>query len=79
MQEVDIDYLVNATERYSGAEINAVCHEAAMKALEENLEAQCVTQQHFEEALKLITPRTALSLLKMYDNYLGQNCEAIAI
>lgn len=63
--------MVKATDGYSGAEINAVCHEAAMKALENDINAQCVTQVHFDEALKLVTPRTPLSLLQMYSNYLN--------
>lgn len=66
---MDIGYLVSATDGYSGAEINAVCHEAAMKALEEDLNAQNVTQAHFVEALKLITPRTPSSSLQMYCEY----------
>lgn len=72
MKEVDVEFLVGSTKGYSGAEINAVCHEAAMKALEEDLEAQFVTQGHFETALKLVTPRTPASLLKMYDDYLSE-------
>lgn len=74
---VFVDYLVDATDGYSGAEINAVCHEAAMKALEEDLEAQFVRQVDFVEALKLITPRTPPSLLQMYSEYLSnQNKES---
>lgn len=78
VKEVDLDFLVNSTEGYSGAEVNAVCHEAAMKALEEDLEAQHVTQAHFVEALKLVTPRTPSSLLQMYNDYLGsQNKDVV--
>lgn len=73
METVELDFLVEATEGYSGAEINAVCHEAAMKALEEDIEAERVMQAHFEEALKLVTPRTSSSLLQMYTDYLGDN------
>ncbi|KAF2899331.1 hypothetical protein ILUMI_06845 [Ignelater luminosus] len=69
---VNIDELVNLTEGYSGAEVNAVCHEAAMKALEENLKSESVEMGHFQEALKIITPRTSPSLLKIYEDYLKQ-------
>lgn len=62
--------LVRNTECYSGAEVNAVCHEAAMMALEEDLEIQHVESRHFEKALKLITPRTPPSLIKLYEDYL---------
>nr|XP_023012999.1 spermatogenesis-associated protein 5 [Leptinotarsa decemlineata] len=67
---VSIDELVEKTMQYSGAEVNAVCHEAAMAALEESLECQHVESRHFEKALKLITPRTPSSLIKLYDEFL---------
>lgn len=79
VEAVDVEFLVNSTDGYSGAEINAVCHEAAMKALEENLKAQYVTQAHFVEALKLITPRTPLSLLQMYTDYLSNHNKGISV
>lgn len=69
--DVDVDLLIQLTEGYSGAEVNAVCHEAAMKALEENLDAKHVTQKHFLNALKLVTPRTSQHLLKIYDDYVN--------
>lgn len=64
-----MENLVKETEGYSGAEVNAVCHEAAMAALEESLEAQYIKYRHFERALKLITPRTPPSLITLYQNY----------
>uniref|UniRef100_A0A1Y1MJJ3 AAA+ ATPase domain-containing protein n=1 Tax=Photinus pyralis TaxID=7054 RepID=A0A1Y1MJJ3_PHOPY len=72
MPVVDVDYeaLVSLTEGYSGAEVNAVCHEAAMNALEESLDAQSVEMRHFVRALQLVTPRTPVALLTIYKNYL---------
>lgn len=61
--------MVKLTEGYSGAEVNAVCHEAAMMALEENLGAECVQACHFEKALKLIIPRTSNDLIQLYNKY----------
>ncbi|XP_056640032.1 ribosome biogenesis protein SPATA5-like isoform X1 [Diorhabda sublineata] len=68
---VDIDDLVKKTNNYSGAEVNAVCHEAAMMALEENLESRFVEMKHFEKALCLVTPRTPSNLINLYENYLS--------
>jgi AAA family ATPase len=68
--DVNIDELVNRTESYSGAEVIAVCHEAALKALEENLSATNVKHSHFMSALQLVIPRTPSSLLKLYETYL---------
>lgn len=70
MLNVHIEDLVKWTEGYSGAEVNAVCHEAAMVALEEDLDIPHVEGRHFEKALKLVTPRTPPSLIKLYEDYL---------
>lgn len=66
---VAIDDLIEKTEGYSGAEIVAVCQEAALKALEENIDANLVHNEHFLAALKIITPRTSQQLLDIYDTY----------
>lgn len=67
--EVNIADLVSRTKNYTGAEIKAVCHEAAMKALEEDLDATIIIKEHFIAALKIVTPRTPDSLLKIYEDY----------
>lgn len=69
---VKIDDLVSLTEGYTGAEIQAICHEAAMKALEENLKAKNITKEHFVAAFKTVTPRTPVSLLKIYEDYMNK-------
>ncbi|XP_012253446.2 ATPase family protein 2 homolog [Athalia rosae] len=71
--DVDINDLVDLTEGYSGAEVQAICHEAAMKALEENLDATEITKEHFKAALSIVTPRTPASLIKLYEDYLTRN------
>lgn len=69
--DIIIQDLVDITEGYSGAEIQAVCHEAAMNALELDLSATIITKEHFRTALSVVKPRTSVSLIKMYDNYLA--------
>lgn len=69
MNGVLLDDLVEKTKGYSGAEVNAICHEAAMAALEEDLEAKTVEARHFEKAMHIITPRTPSNLLKIYDDF----------
>ncbi|KAL1505404.1 hypothetical protein ABEB36_004977 [Hypothenemus hampei] len=68
-KDVDLEELVKKTDGYSGAEVNAVCHEAAMFALEDDLNIESVHMRHFLKALKLITPRTSESLLEIYKDY----------
>ncbi|XP_043266039.1 ATPase family protein 2 homolog isoform X2 [Colletes gigas] len=71
-EDVNIQDLVELTEGYSGAEIQAICHEAAMKALEEDLNAAIITKEHFKVALAIITPRTPTSLINLYNDYINK-------
>ncbi|KAG4072431.1 hypothetical protein HA402_004363 [Bradysia odoriphaga] len=68
--DVDLEKLVERTDGYSGAEVQAVCQEAAMKALEDSIDAVVVSWKHFEKALEVVQPRTNSELLKLYENYL---------
>ncbi|XP_017465907.1 PREDICTED: spermatogenesis-associated protein 5 [Rhagoletis zephyria] len=70
--DVDLQKLVQRTEGYSGAEIQAVCQEAALKCLEESFEAERVRWTHFEYALNAVQPRTNPELLQLYDQYIKQ-------
>ncbi|XP_037957222.1 ATPase family protein 2 homolog [Teleopsis dalmanni] len=69
-KDVDLDALVEQTTGYSGAEIQAVCNEAALKTLDESFEAQHVENKHFTYALNAVKPRTSPELLRLYDVYL---------
>jgi len=42
--------------RYTGADISAVCREAALAALEEDLAAAAVAARHFDAALSKVKP-----------------------
>ncbi|KAH8267451.1 hypothetical protein KR018_005012 [Drosophila ironensis] len=68
-KDVDMEQLVQRTEGYSGAEIQAVCHEAALRALEQSFEAEEVQWKDFEHALGAVPPRTSPELLKLYEDY----------
>lgn len=68
---VNLEELIEKTDRYSGAEIVAVCHEAALKSLEEDIEARMVFKKHFDCSLNIIVPRTSQSLLKIYEKYIN--------
>ncbi|KAM6221728.1 ATPase family gene 2 protein homolog A [Rhynchocyon petersi] len=67
--EVDLDELILQTDAYSGAEIIAVCREAALLALEENIQAKCIKKRHFTQALSTVTPRIPESLRRFYEDY----------
>lgn len=52
---VEAAVLAKQTDGYVGADIEAVCREAAMFALRENVESSEITMKHFESALKVIS------------------------
>ncbi|MFH0868979.1 MAG: CDC48 family AAA ATPase [archaeon] len=55
-KDVNLNELVLKMEGYSGADIEAVCREAAMLALRENMKAKQVNASNFESALQTIKP-----------------------
>ncbi|KAI5074246.1 hypothetical protein GOP47_0010207 [Adiantum capillus-veneris] len=52
--DVDKRGLANCTNGYTGADIASICREAAMAALEENLNVQEVSMRHFISALNIV-------------------------
>ncbi|KAH8412839.1 hypothetical protein KR009_006210 [Drosophila setifemur] len=68
-EDVDMEKLVQLTDGYSGAEIQALCQEAALRALEQSFEAEQVHWPDFEHALQAVPPRTSPELLKLYEDY----------
>ena len=65
-EDVDLWRLAELTEGYTGADIEAVCREAALMALRENIEAREVRMEHFLAALKIIRPSITEDMVKMY-------------
>jgi len=57
------------SKRFSGAEISAVCREAALRALTENVDAEEVTLRHLLDAVEATQGRISPSMLDFYENY----------
>ncbi len=70
LKDVDINDLAERTEGYVGADIEAICREAAMLALRELISAKVVTMVNFEEALKKVSPSITKDVAKMYEDLL---------
>lgn len=68
-ETIDLDVLVKHTERYSGAELTAVCNEAALMALDQDINANLINMKHFEMALDMVTPRTSEETIKYFDAF----------
>ncbi|CAK1540798.1 unnamed protein product [Leptosia nina] len=73
VSDINSHSLAARTEGFSGAELQALCHEAALQALEKDLDCAAVSMYNFENVLKDFMPRTPQSLLKIYEEFaLGQ-------
>ena len=67
LKNVDVTELAEKTEGYVGADIEAICREAAILALRENMSAQEVTTQHFDNALKKVRPSVTKDIEQEYE------------
>ncbi len=65
--DVSLKDLAIRTEMYSGADLAALCREAAMNALRRSLDAEYVTRQDFEQAFDAVKPSITPQLLKEYE------------
>ena len=65
--DVSIDELAEKTERYTGADIEAVCREAVMTALRENMETKLITNENFSKSLESIKPSVGEELNEKYE------------
>jgi len=64
--DVDLDELVQLTDRFTGSDIEACCREAALAALEESMRAKKVHRKHFIKAIKEIHPTVTPEMEKAY-------------
>ncbi|XP_005994768.1 ATPase family gene 2 protein homolog A isoform X2 [Latimeria chalumnae] len=71
--DVCLDELVERSKKYSGAEVTALCGEAALLALQEDIQAQSIMGRHFEQAFAVVTPRIPEKLIQFYANYQQQS------
>jgi transitional endoplasmic reticulum ATPase len=66
LKDAKIETLAKKTDGYVGADIEAVCREAAMLALRNDLKAKEITMKDFEEALKVVRPSATKEIEKEY-------------
>ncbi|KRY76409.1 Spermatogenesis-associated protein 5 [Trichinella pseudospiralis] len=68
-EDVNLKELAEMTDGYSGAELVAVCDEAALQAIKEDINASVVRWDHFQIGLQMVPPRTDKKLLALYDRF----------
>ena len=66
-EDVDLKELARKTEGYTGADIAAVCREAAMIALREEFKVRPIKMKHFLEALKKVPPSLTRDVIERYE------------
>ena len=75
-KDVDLDGLVKNTGGYVGADIEALCREAALTVIREtlagrgNLDKKKVMQKHFKGAMKKIRPSITEKVIESYEGFL---------
>jgi SpoVK/Ycf46/Vps4 family AAA+-type ATPase len=57
---------------YSGAELSALCREAAMYGMEQNLNIEQIHFSHFQYACTRVHTRITTEMLNFYDRYRKQ-------
>jgi transitional endoplasmic reticulum ATPase len=77
LKGVDLAPLADKTNWYSGADIEAVCREAALIALREDIKADKVTDENFKKALKKIKPSVPKDDIKRYEEGTPEKEKAI--
>jgi transitional endoplasmic reticulum ATPase len=71
-KDVNLQTLATMMKYFSGADIEALCREAALHALRENISAKEITMKAFDEALKNIGPSVTPDMEKWYKSFMRQ-------
>jgi len=71
-KDVNLAQLATLTKSYSGADIEALCRESAMRALRKDINTKEVTMRDYEEALKKTGPSVTPDMEKWYKGFMQQ-------
>jgi len=77
-EDVDITSLADRTEGYVGADIEAICREAAILTLRKDMKSTFVNAANFDEALKKVSPSVTSDIIKRYEELEGSFKQARA-
>ncbi len=68
-KDVNLKELVKKTDGFSGADIEAVCREAAMDALREDKKTKDVKMKHFESVVSRTVPSISKDIMNYYEKF----------
>jgi len=71
-KDVDIQHLASVTKNYSGADIEALCREAAMNALRRDVNSKETTLFDFQKAMEKIPPSILPEMEAWYKGFMKQ-------
>ncbi len=67
-EDVDLDTIAERTSRFTGADLEDLTRRAGLLALRQSLEAQSVTIEHFEQALRETRPSVTPEMEREYED-----------
>ncbi|KAM6555214.1 hypothetical protein CsatB_002233 [Cannabis sativa] len=67
--DVSFKDLAFLTEGFTGADISFICREAALKAMEENLDASEIKMQHLKDSIKQVQPTAIHSYQELSEQF----------
>jgi len=68
-RDIDTEQLARMAQGYSGADIEAICREAAMNSLRSDIEATEVTLRDFKDAMERVSPSITPDMDTWYQNF----------
>lgn len=68
-KDVDLKELAKKTEHFSGADIESMCREAAIRALREDIRSDVIKMKHFLKALNDIFPSSSKEVSESYEKF----------
>jgi len=68
LKDVDLKELAKKSDGYVGADIEAVCREAAILSLRDDMESKQVTMKYFTKAFEKVRPSTSKDIEKSYED-----------
>ena len=71
-KDVNLEELARATKGYSGADIEALCREAALNALRRDINAKEVVKADFDAAMEKIGPSISPEIEEWYKSFMRQ-------
>jgi transitional endoplasmic reticulum ATPase len=71
-KDVDLSQLALLTKKYSGADIEAICREAGLNALRQNIKSKEVSASDFKKAIEKIGPSILPNMESWYRGFMKQ-------